>query len=95
MLRTALAWTMQSCVHSGLGPTQAQLASMPGSLSERNGPSGSLLRLKGERRNSNIDLFGTGKSTGWGNRERAIIKLAWFYDLLGAETIPAHGREGR
>lgn len=56
-LRNPLVWTMQSCLHPGLCPTQAQLESMPASLSERNGLSGSLLRLRRKRRNSNVDLF--------------------------------------
>lgn len=51
--------------------------------------------MRRKRRNSNIDLFGTERSTGWGNRERAIIKLAQFCNLPGAETITVHGREGR
>lgn len=58
-LRNPLIWTVQSCLHPGLCTTQAQLESMPGSLSERNGLSGSLLRLRRKRRNSNVDLFGT------------------------------------
>lgn len=85
-LRNPLVWTVPSYFHPCPGPTQAQLESMPGSLSESNGLSGSLVRLRRGRRNSNIDLFGTGRSTVWGNRGRAIIKLAWFCDLLGAET---------
>lgn len=47
----------------------------PSSLSERNGLSGGLPRVRRKRRNSNIDLFGTRGSTDWGNRERAIINL--------------------
>ena len=94
-LRNPVVWTVQSYFHPGLGPTQAQLESMPGSLFVRNGLSGSLLRLRRKRRNSNSDLFGTGRSPDWGNRERVIIKLTWFYDLLGAETITVHDGEGR
>lgn len=51
--------------------------------------------MRRKRRNSHIDLFGTERSTDWGNRERAIIKLAQFYNLPRAETITVHGREGR
>lgn len=51
--------------------------------------------MRRKRRNSNIDLFGTERSTDWGNRERAIIKPAQFCNLPGAETITVHVREGR
>lgn len=71
------------CFHPGLSPTQAQLESMPGPLSRRNGLSSSLLRARRKRRNTNIDLFGMERSMDWGNREIAIIKLARFCDLLG------------
>lgn len=56
---------------------------MFGLLFERNGLSGILLRVRRKRRNSNIDLFGIERFIDWGNRERAIIKLVWFCDLLG------------
>lgn len=39
--------------------------------------------MRRKRRKSNIDLFGTERSTGWGSRERAIIKLAQFCTCRG------------
>jgi hypothetical protein len=65
-----------------------------GSLSERNGLRSSLLRVRRERRNSNIDLCGTERSTDWGKRERVIIKPALFFDLPLAETIIVCGSKG-
>lgn len=90
-LRNPLVWTMQPCVHPSLGPTPALQESLPGSLSEIN----SLPRMGGERRNSNIDLSGMERSTDWGKRERAIIKLAQFCNLLRAETVTVHDSKGR
>lgn len=51
--------------------------------------------MRRKRKNSNIDLFRTERSTNAGNRERALIKLAQFCNLPGAETITMHSREGR
>lgn len=60
----------QSCFYFGPSATVAQFESMLGSLSERNGLSCSLLRGRRGSRSSNFDLFGTGRCTDGGGRER-------------------------
>lgn len=81
-LRNPLLWTMQSYFHPRLSP---KLKSRPGSLSERNGLSGGLRRVRRKRRNSNIDLFGTERSTDWRNRESN--------HKAGSVLQPAGGRD--